>query len=317
LPFCRWICRDLNIAVRTLTPNRFLVTLLLSGFLSFAWTSPASAQDASDAPLGDVARNFRKKSAPPTPTVIHVDDDNLSKAMDDAAARRASGASVFSLDAQKNDAQKNDAQKNDPLKKRFDLSSPDVSCSLNFTAKTTSPFSDSLLVDDLPRAELAKLDGPAIIDGDSLQVSLHNGTAWELREVVIGLTIVRQSVPSEAASINRARIVPAAGTQTDQDSYQKQPDVTMLLHVKGSAPSSTTAIFRTPLNFALFPDQEWHWAIVRAKGIPPQTPPELTTLMQSQASQPVTAPPAPETKLPPPLPAPSNKTSSSPDAATH
>ncbi|HSU29002.1 MAG TPA: hypothetical protein VLJ68_11505 [Chitinophagaceae bacterium] len=36
-----------------------------------------------------------------------------------------------------------------------------------------------------------------------------------------------------------------------------------------SATPSTTAIFRTPLNFALFPDQEWHWAIVRAKGIAP------------------------------------------------
>ena len=295
--------------VRKLTPNRALWILLLSGFLSLLLNPRLPAQDASDAPLGDVARNFRKKSAP-APTVIHVDDDNLSKAMDDAAARRASGAWVFSLDAQKNDA-----QKNDPLKKRFDLSSPDVSCSLNFTAKTTSPFADPLLVDDLPRAELAKLDGPAVIDGDSLQVSMHNGTAWELREVVIGLTIVRQSVPSEAAAINQARIVPAAGVQTDQDSYQKQPDVTMLLHVKGSAAPSSTATFRTPLNFVLFPDQEWHWAIVRAKGIPPPASPELTTLMQSEAGQPVTVAPAPETKLPPPLPAPSNKTSSIPDAA--
>jgi hypothetical protein len=281
--------------VRTLTPSRFLRTLLLSGILSFALSPRLSAQDASDAPLGDVARSFRKKTAP-TPTVIHVDDDNLSKALAEAAARRASGASVFSLDAQKNDA-----QKNDPLKKRFDLSSPDVSCSLNFTAKTASPFSDPLLIDDLPRAELAKLDGPAIIDGDSLQVSMHNGTAWDLREVVIGLTIVRQSVPSEAASINQARIVPA-GMQTDQDSYQKQPDVTMLLHIKGSAAPSATVTFRTPLNFALFPDQEWHWAIVRAKGIPPQPPPELTTLMQNEASQPLSAPPAPETKLPPSRP---------------
>ena len=57
----------------------------------------------------------------------------------------------------------------------------------------------------------------------------------------------------------------------------------MLLHIKGSAAPSTTATFRTPLNFALFPDQEWHWAIVRAKGIPPQPPPEMTTLMQSEA----------------------------------
>jgi hypothetical protein len=299
------------------TPNRFTLVLLVSGILSLALPSRAFAQDGSEASLGDVARSFRKKPSP-VQSVINVDDDNLSKAMDDAAARHAAGASpVFALDPQKNDS-----------KKSFALSSPDVTCSLNFTAKTTSPFSDPLLLDDLPRAELAKLDGPATIDGDSLQVSMHNGTAWELREVVIGLTLVRQSVrqsaPNEASSINLARIVPAAGfpanaSQNIQDSYQKQADVTMLLHVKGSAAPSTTATFRTPLNFALFPDQEWHWAIVRAKGIPPQAPPELTTMMQNEAaSQPSTAAPAEAgTKTSPPIPSPSNKISSSPDAATH
>jgi hypothetical protein len=281
--------------------------LLLSGIALLALPSRASAQEGSEAPLGDVARSFRKK--PAAQAVINVDDDNLSKAMDDAAARHAAGASpVFALDA----------QKNDPLRKSFALSSPDVTCSLNFTAKTTSPFSDPLLLDDLPRAELAKLDGPATIDGDSLQVSMHNGTAWELREVVIGLTIVRQFAPVETSSINQARIVPAAvGSQNIQDSYQKQPDVTMLLHVKGSAAPSSTATFRTSLNFALFPDQEWHWAIVRAKGIPPQAPPELTTLMQSEAaSQPAAATPE-ATKLAPLTPSPSTNLPPSLDTPTH
>jgi hypothetical protein len=54
------------------------------------------------------------------------------------------------------------------------------------------------------------------------------------------------------------------------DPAQKQPDVTVLLRVKGAAAPAATAIFRTALNFALFPDQEWHWAIVKAKGIPPR-----------------------------------------------
>jgi hypothetical protein len=272
-----------------------------------ALPSRASAQEGSEAPLGDVARSFRKK--PAAQAVINVDDDNLSKAMDEAAARHAAGASpVFALDA----------QKNDPLRKSFALSSPDVTCSLNFTAKTTSPFSDPLMLDDLPRAELAKLDGPATIDGDSLQVSMHNGTAWELREVVIGLTIVRQSAPGEA-SINQPRLVPAVvGSQNVQDSYQKQPDVTMLLHVKGSAAPSSTATFRTSLNFALFPDQEWHWAIVRAKGIPPQAPAELTTMMQSEAaSPPAAATPEAGTKQLPATATPSNKTPTSQETAPH
>jgi hypothetical protein len=169
------------------------------------------------------------------------------------------------------------------------------------------------MLDDLPRSELAKLDGPATIDGDSLQVSMHNGTQWELREVVIGLTIVKRPERVDAASYyGQARIVPAAAGAPQQklpDSPQKQPDETLLLHVKGSAAPSTTAVFRTPLNFALFPDQEWHWAIVRAKGVPPQIPPDMTTMMQGEAASPL-APVLPDAgaKLPPPTQIPSSPT---------
>jgi hypothetical protein len=283
-----------------------ILALLVAGTLAGTLLAPprASAQEDTDAPLGDIARSFRKKPAPQA--AINVDDDNLSKVMDDAESHRASGASpVFLFD---------------PVAKGFHVSSPDVTCSLSFTAKT-SALSDPLLLDDLPRAELAKLDGPATIDGDSLQVSMHNGTAWELREVVIGLTIVKRAEPGDTApNLGQLRIVPAAasGFPQVQDSFQKQPDVTMLLHVKGSAAPSTTATFRTALNFALFPDQEWHWAIVRAKGIPPQTPPEVITMMQSEAaSQPPAVPPEADSKVTPPTPPQSNKTPASPDAVPH
>jgi hypothetical protein len=247
--------------VRALTPTRLMLALLFSGIFLFALPPSMSAQDdTGDAPLGDVARGYRKK---PAPSETIIDNDNFSKVVDDAGSRRAAGSSpVFSLD---------------PGKNTFHVSSPDVTCSLSFSAKTTSLLSDPLLLDELPRTELSKLDGPATIDGDSLQVSMHNGTAWDLREVVIGLTIVKRPEPGETASnFGQARIVPAAAIGSPQqalDSYQKQPDVTLLLRVKGSAAPAATAIFRTPLNFALFPDQEWHWAIVRAKGIAPQTPP--------------------------------------------
>jgi len=296
--------QGVHIAVRTTTPNRLILALFVAGTFAATLVAPtrASAQEDTDAPLGDVARSLRKKPAPQA--AINVDDDNLSKVMDDAESRRASGASpVFSFD---------------PGAKSFHVSSPDVTCSLSFTAKT-SPLSDPLLLDDLPRSELAKLDGPATIDGDSLQVSMHNGTSWELREVVIGLTIVKRTEPGDAASnFGQLRIVPAAasGFPQLQDSLQKQPDVTLLLHVKGSAAPSTTATFRTALNFALFPDQEWHWAIVRAKGIPPQTPPGVMTMLQSEAAtQPLAAPPEPDSKPAPPPP--SNKTPASPDASPH
>src|SRR5580700_7929460 len=235
--------------------------------LLFALPSCLAAQDANEAPLGDVARSFRKK---PAASEIVVDNDNLSKVVDDAESRRAAGSSlVFSLD---------------PAGKNFRVSSPDVVCSLSFSAKTSALLNDPLMLDELPRSEMAKLDGPATIDGDSLQVTMHNGTAWELREVVIGLTIVKRPEPGSAASnFGQARIVPAVAGGSPlqaQDSPQKQPDVTLLLHVKGSAGPSTTATFRTSLNFALFPDQDWHWAIVKAKGIPPQASPDATATTQ-------------------------------------
>ena len=183
-------------------------------------------EEEGDTPLGDVARSFRKKTAPSDAV---IDNDNLSKVVDDAESRRAAGSKpVFSLD---------------PGPKSFRVSSPDVTCSLSFSAKTTSLLSDPL-VDELPRSELAKLDGPATIDGDSLQVSVHNGTAWELREVVIGLTIVkRQELRETSSSFGQARLVSAAlggqdqgsllqgnqsqGHASQQDSFQKQPDGTL------------------------------------------------------------------------------------------
>jgi hypothetical protein len=300
-----WLSDPAEFPVRRFIPIRVTLALLVAS--TFALTLPqwVSAQDdPNDMPLGDVARSFRRK--PASPEVV-IDNDNFSKVVDDAESRRASGSTmVFSFD---------------PGGKSFQVSSPDVSCSLSFTAKSSSLLSDPLMLDELPRSELAKLDGPAMIDGDSLQVSMHNGTAWELREVVIGLTIVRRPEHGDTASYyGQARIVPAvAGSSSHpvQDPLQKQPDVTMLLRVKGSAAPSATALFRAQLNFALFPDQEWHWAIVRAKGVPPQTAPEATPMPSDLA--PVQLPTAPAEAGPqslPLIPVPPS-TSSNPDAATH
>ncbi len=246
------------------TSARLKLALVLMAMVALAAPPFTSAQDdGSETPLGDVARDLRKKAVTPQPAPEAViDNDNLSKVMDEADKRRASGSSmVFSLD---------------PGAKTFHVSSPDVSCSFSFTAKTSSLLADPLDLDDLPRSELAKLNGPATIDGDSLQVSMHNGTGWELRELVIGLTIVNRAAAltsyEGAAYYGQARMLPAVvgSAERTQDQSQKQPDSTVLLRVKGLAAPSTTAIFRTALNFALFPDQEWHWAIVKAKGIRPR-----------------------------------------------
>jgi hypothetical protein len=279
------------------TPIRLKLALLFFGILLLALPPWASAQeDPGDIPLGDVARSFRKNAAPPeaapqtVPRTV-IDNDNFGQVMDEAESRRAAGSLLrFSFD---------------PAGRSLRISSPDVTCSLSFTSKTTSQLSDPLALDELPRSELAKLDGPATIDGDSLQVSMHNGTTWEVREVMIGLTIVRRPEPGDPVSyLGPSTVVPSVvgnASPPPQESFQKQPDVTLLLHMKGAAAPSTTAVFRTSLNFALFPDQEWHWAIVKAKGIPPQASLEQTTMMQSQATvQPAATEPAASTKTAPP-----------------
>ncbi len=249
--------------------NRLVTALLILLGIFFAPLASLQAQDRnedqSEPSLGDLARSLRRK---PLVTETVIDNDNLSTVMDEAETQRMNGlssSSIFSLT---------------PVAKSFQISSPDVTCSLAFTGKNASSEPDSFLLEDLPRSELAKLDGPAAIDGDSLQVSMHNASAWDVREVVIGLTIVRHDNSLDAASpVFQPRIIPAitgSFPQPTPDESQKPPDVTLLLHAKGSAAPSSTAVFRTALNFALFPDQEWHWAIVRAKGIPPLAPPETT-----------------------------------------
>jgi hypothetical protein len=282
--------------------------LLLSAMLLLALPPWGGAQeDAGDTPLGDVARSLRKNAAS-NETI--VDNDNFWQVIDEAESRRAAGTSlVFSLE---------------PGAKNLNVSSPDVTCSLSFSGKTASLLSDPAVLDELPRTELAKLDGPATIDGDSLQVSMHNGTSWELREVVIGLTIVRRPEPGDPVSyLSPAGVAPSVvgnASPPVQESFQKQPDTTVLLRMKGSAAPSSTAVFRTPLNFALFPDQEWHWAIVKAKGIPPQAHPDATamTMMQpANADLPPVARPHVNTNAVAPTQSTTNDVPASPDTLPH
>lgn len=253
-----------------LISSRVMLAVLAVGCFMVLLPRARAQEDPNDIPLGDVARGFRKKLGPPE---VVIDNDNFSKVVAEAESHRAAGTTMtFTLD---------------PGAKNFHVSTPDASCTLSFTAKASALVSDPIMLDELPKDEMAKLDGPATIDGDSLQLSIHNGSAWDLREVVIGLTIVRTPDALGATSYyGPARILPAVATpQTAQDPAQKLQDTTILLHVKGSAMPSATALFRTQLNFALFPDQEWHWAIIKAKGVPPSPPP-------IEIAQPAVMPPA-------------------------
>jgi hypothetical protein len=205
--------------------------------------------DGGEPSLGDLARSMRKGK----PVAEHavIDNDNLHQVMDEVQNRKLNGSLLFSLDG---------------IAKKFQVSSPDVTCDLSFSASATSLLSDAYAPQDLPEGELAKLDGPASISGDTLQIAVHNGTSWSVKEITVGLTILRSS---EARG--SARLIPAA--ETTNLLPEKHPDVTVLYHLKGSAPPSTTTVFHETLGTALGRDQEWHWAIVQAKGLPPQQKP--------------------------------------------
>ncbi len=222
-----------------------LIVLLLGLLLPVCGTAQS---DGAEPSLGDIARSLRKGK--PAPEHAVIDNDNLHKVMDEVQNRKLNGSLLFTFDG---------------VGKKFQVSSPDVTCDLSFNASATSLLSDAYASQDLPEGELAKLDGPATISGDTLQVSVHNGTSWNIKEITIGLTILRDS-GTEAARSGSVRLIPASETTTLLS--EKHPDVTVLYHLKGSAAPFSTTVFHETLSAPPSHDQEWHWAIVQAKGTP-------------------------------------------------
>jgi hypothetical protein len=275
---------------------RHLIPLLLLAGL----TLPATAQSDNDVPLGDLARALRTSDTPSQHDVI--DNDNLSDAMEDARTQPLDGTPVFSIKGGSN---------------KFQMSSPDGTCSLSFNANATALISDPIMNRELPQNELAKLDGPAIINSDTLEVSIYNGTGWNLTELTIGLTVIRHDNPDEpeAGSTRAGKLVPAAlrnieepveGGASVAEPMAKRSDTTVLYHLKGAAAPLKTTTFREIMASALEPGTEWHWAIVQAKGTPPKvvapipgvnltaplTLPVLPSLPQPEVKPPALRPPA-------------------------
>jgi hypothetical protein len=211
--------------------------------------------------LGDVARSLRKKT-PPSQSVI--DDDNLTKVMERAESRHSPGSALRFLMAGES--------------KEFRVSAPDVTCSLAFTSNVKALLSNQYAQMELPAGELSKLEGPATIEGDALIVALYNRTDWHISEVAVALTVIKKNGIFNAMSI---------GGEEAEVRPEKRPDVTMIYRMRGPSPPSETAVFNAPLKMELTPDEEWHWAIVQARGYPPQS-------YAGGASQ-----PGAETKLPP------------------
>lgn len=256
---------------------RFALVLLAALLPMVLGASACAQDDPNETPLGDVARSLRRKT-PLSQSVI--DDDNFSQAMQQAESRRMEGSSLKFLMAGES--------------KKFQVSAPDVTCSLSFNANAKSLLSGQYDQMELPPGDVAKLEGPAVIEGDALTVSVFNATDWHVSEVAVALTVVHKSAPPEASSDYGAAKLPAAVPASLQESEvrpEKKSDTTVIYRMRAAAPPSMTAVFSAPLNLDLAPGDEWHWAIVQARGYPPQshTPDAEPT---SQATRP-TAPSLP------------------------
>jgi hypothetical protein len=208
-----------------------------------------SAQD--DVSLGEAAREARKAKPAEAPAQEPkvIDNDNFALMMDEAEAARITGKPVFSIDSSG---------------KTFRMTSPDGTCSLSFDAKATALISTPYVASDLPYDELLKLEGPATIHDDALEVSLHNGTGWEIREVVVGITVLQQ--PAMPGFLAKAE------PEGNANAPEKRPDQTILYHLKGTAIPDSTATFRATLAGDFNNSHDWHWAIVSARGVPPVAP---------------------------------------------
>jgi hypothetical protein len=244
---------------------------LLITFTMFFLCAPAcvnmSAQE-DDIPLGDVAREFRH-SKPADPADI-IDNDNFSLMMDKAESERLDGQPVFAIS---------------PSGRTFTAISPDGTCSLSFVASSANRTPAAYIASDLPQDELLKLEGPASIEDGSLAVSIHNGTPWEVKEIVVGVTVLQR--PS-GAEYRPATMGPFPANP------EKLPDLTMLYHLKGSSVPGANSIFRGPLGGSFGESKDWHWAIVGARGIPPAAPAStipqsLTTPLDASTAAPAAA----------------------------
>jgi hypothetical protein len=248
----------------------------LFGFaLALAMLTPVrvtAQDDPNEAPLGDVARSLRKKtSTAPAINRPIIDDDNLTQVMHQADSRRGFGSSLRFLMAGESAGLR--------------ASAPDATCSLSFTGNAKSLLSSQYAQMELAPRDAAKLEAHATIEGDALTISVRNETDWHVSEIAVALTVIMRNAPARAG-------IPAVSdfSQASEVRPEKKPDTTMIYRMRAAAPPGITTGFSAPLDLEIEPGDEWHWALVQARGYPP----ENYTAKNSRNSAPeTTAVPAP------------------------
>jgi len=240
------------------------IRLLLIVILAAAFSSlHADAQESPDEiPLGDVARNLRKKTGPARPV---IDDDNFAQVMQEADSHQDFARSLrFVMSGNR---------------RGFQVEAPDVTCSLSFSANVKSLLSGQYAEMELPPTEISKIEGKAVVEGDALTVPIFNGTQWHLSEIAVAFTVIRKATSASVQmvgepSVPRADTLSALDLQADafqQVRPEKKPDVTVIYRMRAAGLPWSNTVFSAPLHMELDPGEEWHWSIVQAKGYPPET----------------------------------------------
>ena len=241
-----------------LSTARVLLTAI--AFLGVTGGFLFAQDDANDPPLGDVARSLRKQNGASKPV---IDDDNLSQAIESTAGSRGLGPSFTYLMTGQS--------------KGFQLATPDVTCSLSFTANAKSLLSSQYAEMDLPPAQVAKIQAQATVEGDTLSVPVFNGTDWHVSELGVAFTIVRKNafvgtgISDFTGSSDMNQAIAPDNDPLQQVRPEKKPDLTVIYRMRTASPPWERAVFTAPLNMDVAAGAEWHWAIVQAKGYPPES----------------------------------------------
>ena len=259
-------------------------------------TPPALLAQDDGQSLGDIARDMRRNKAQqgieqqqPAAAPPVIDNDNLSQAIQDVRRLKSAEKIVFSID---------------PDGKGLRLTSPDINCSLAFNGRNSSPLFQPQLIEDLPLADLLKLDGPGSIEDDTLQLEISNGTEWELREITVGITLERNG-GANADLAAHARVIPASENSAAV-TVERRSDMTLLFHLKTDAKPFSSTIFRENIGITPTADEDWRWSIVSAKGV----------RSGSRLSAPEPLPTVPQMPLPSPMPPAENSAASAVPSST-
>jgi len=233
--------------------RRFLLLLVVGATLVSARL--LAQDDPKDVPLGDVARNLRKKA----PTKPVIDDDNLTQVMQEADSRKGFGSSLRFLMAGDLSG--------------FRVSAPDVTCNLSFSSNVKSLLAGQYSEMDLPASDLARLEGHASIEGDALNVSVHNGTDWHVSEIAVAVMIVRKNAPNAAGSEGASSLepIPTEGAHQAELQTDKKPDITVIYRMRAVGVPWSVTTFSSRLQSDLGAGTEWHWAVMQARGYPPES----------------------------------------------